>query len=75
MTLKGHDGKYKDIDGAAGILDVAGMMDAACVLRPVSVGAGIEEDDWGEAGVVVDGAGGAGESAMGERVLDSAGGV
>ncbi len=59
MTLKGHDGKYKDIDGAAGILEVAGMTDAACVLRPVSVGAGagIEDDDWGEAGDVVDGAG------------------
>ncbi len=71
MTLKGHD----DIDGAAGILGVAGMTDAACVLRPVSVGAGIEEDDWGEAGVIVDGAGGAGESAIGERVLNSAGGV
>ncbi len=77
MTLKGHDGRYNNIDGAAGILGVAGMTDAACVLRPVSVGAGarIEEDDWGEAGVVVDGADGAGESAMGERVLDSAGGV
>ncbi len=40
MTLKGHDGKYKDIGGAAGILEVAGTTDAACVLRPVSVGAG-----------------------------------
>ncbi len=40
-------GKYKDIDGAAGILEVAGMTYAACVLRPVSVGAGagIEGDD------------------------------
>ncbi len=46
MTLKGHDSKYKDIGGAAGILEVAGMTDAACVLRPVSVGAGagIEAD-------------------------------
>ncbi len=47
MTLKGQDGIYTDIDGAAGMLDVAGMMDAACVWRPVSLGAGagIEEDD------------------------------
>ncbi len=47
MTLKGHYSRYKDIDGSAGILDVAGMTDAVCVLRLVSVGtgAGIEEDD------------------------------
>ncbi len=79
MTLKGQDGKYTDIDGATCMLDVARMMDVACVLRPVFVGAGagIEEDDRGEAGVDVGGAGGTGESAMGEadRVLDSAGGV
>ncbi len=75
MTLKGHVGKYKDIGGAAGILQVAGMTDAACVLRPVSVGAdaGIEGDGRGEDEDVAPGV--AGESAVGERGLDSAGGV
>jgi hypothetical protein len=54
MTLKGHDGKYKDIGGAAGILEVAGMTDAACVLRPVSVGAGAGRVSLG-AGIEGDG--------------------
>jgi hypothetical protein len=75
MTLKGHVGKYKDIGGAAGILEIAGMTDAACVLRPVSVGAGagIEGDGRDEDEDVAPGV--AGESAVGERGLDSAGGV
>ncbi len=59
-------------------MDAAGMMDAAWVLRPVSVDAVAgRREDWGEAGVDIGGAGGAGESAVGEadRVVDSAGGV
>ncbi len=51
------------------------MTDAVCVLRPVSVGAGagIEGDGGGKVEDVAPGV--AGKSAVGERGLDSAGGV